>query len=89
MPARISSRWAIDRRVGEVATRAGHTSVVTVLDRYGHLLPGTSERVNEALDRLASSGHQYLGHPRYGLRLPRCRRDGNQWVPPGVEGMWV
>lgn len=38
----------------EVAARAGHTSVVTVLDRYGHLLPGTSERVNEALDALAS-----------------------------------
>ena len=24
----------------EIATRAGHSSVVTVLDRYGHLLPG-------------------------------------------------
>lgn len=37
----------------EVAARAGHTSVVTVLDRYGHLLPGTQERVTDALDALA------------------------------------
>jgi len=36
----------------EVADRAGHRSVVTVLDRYGHLLPGTEERVNDALDEL-------------------------------------
>jgi integrase len=38
---------------GEIASRAGHTSVVTVLDRYGHLLPGHEERVNAALDALA------------------------------------
>jgi integrase len=37
----------------EVAARAGHTSVVTVLDRYGHLLPGSEERLNDALDALA------------------------------------
>jgi integrase len=37
----------------EVAARAGHSSVVTVLDRYGHLLPGSGERVNEALDVMA------------------------------------
>ena len=34
----------------EVAVRASHASVVTVLDRYGHLLPGTEDRVNDALD---------------------------------------
>lgn len=39
----------------EIAARAGHTSVVTVLHRYGHLLPGAEERVTEALDRLAES----------------------------------
>ena len=39
----------------EVAARAGHSSVVTVLDRYGHLLPGSEERVNDALDRLAAA----------------------------------
>jgi integrase len=39
----------------EVAVRAGHTSVSVVLDRYGHLLPGTEERVTDALDVMAKS----------------------------------
>ncbi len=39
----------------EIASRAGHTSVVTVLDRYGHLFPDAEERVNAALDRLAAN----------------------------------
>jgi integrase len=39
----------------EIAARAGHTSVVTVLDRYGHLLPGSEDRVNAALDALAAA----------------------------------
>ena len=39
----------------EVARRAGHASVVTVLDRYGHLLPGSEDTVTDALDRLAES----------------------------------
>lgn len=34
----------------EIADRAGHRSVSTVLDRYGHLLPGSEEKVNDALD---------------------------------------
>jgi len=38
----------------EVAVRAGHSSVVTVLDRYGHLLPGHEEGVNAALDAMAT-----------------------------------
>ena len=38
----------------EIASRAGHSSVVTVLDRYGHLLPGSENRVNDALDALAT-----------------------------------
>jgi integrase len=37
----------------EIAARAGHSSVVTVLDRYGHLLPGSEERVTDALDAIA------------------------------------
>ena len=41
----------------EIAARAGHTSVVTVLDRYGHLLPGSEDRLNAALDEIASA-HQ-------------------------------
>jgi integrase len=39
----------------EIATRAGHTSVSVVLDRYGHLLPGSEDAVNDALDALADS----------------------------------
>lgn len=39
----------------EVAQRAGHTSVAVVLDRYGHLLPGQADAVNDALDRLAAA----------------------------------
>jgi integrase len=37
----------------EIAARAGHTSVSVVLDRYGHLLPGSEDKVNAALDALA------------------------------------
>jgi integrase len=40
----------------EIASRAGHTSVSIVLDRYGHLLPGSENRVNDELDRLAATG---------------------------------
>jgi hypothetical protein len=29
--------------------------VVTVLDRYGHLLPGSEDRVNDALDAMIAS----------------------------------
>ncbi len=38
-----------------VAARAGHSSVVTVLDRYGHLLPGHEEMVDDALDAMAEA----------------------------------
>ena len=38
----------------EVARRAGHTSVVTVLDRYGHLLPRDDDPLTDALDELAA-----------------------------------
>jgi integrase len=37
----------------EVAGRAGHSSVVTVFDRYGHLLPGHEDQVTDALDAMA------------------------------------
>ena len=37
----------------EVKARAGHTSVTTVLDRYGHLLPTDDDRVTDALDAMA------------------------------------
>ena len=39
----------------QIAAWAGHASVVTVLDRYGHLLPGHADRVNDALDAMADA----------------------------------
>lgn len=42
----------------EVARRAGHTSVGTVLDRYGHLQPGMQGQVTDALDQLAKTVRQ-------------------------------
>lgn len=39
----------------EIAARAGHSSVVTVLDRYGHRFAGSEDRVNDALDALANA----------------------------------
>jgi hypothetical protein len=36
----------------EVAARAGHTSVSFTLDRYGHLLAGSEQRLNDANRRL-------------------------------------
>jgi len=38
----------------EIKTRAGHASVSTVLDRYGHLLPGETDKVTEALEEMAN-----------------------------------
>ena len=37
----------------EIAARAGHTSVSTVLDRYGHLGSGSEKALNDALDKMA------------------------------------
>lgn len=34
---------------------AGHSSVATVLDRYGHLLPGQEDRVTDALEAMFRS----------------------------------
>jgi integrase len=45
----------------EVAVRAGHTSSSVVLDRYGHLLPGHEDRVNDALDVLARDKRAKVG----------------------------
>jgi len=42
----------------EVAQRAGHTSVVTVLDRYGHLLPQAADAVTERLNQIAADGQR-------------------------------
>ena len=45
----------------EIAGRAGHTSVSVVLDRYGHLLPGHEEKVNDALDAMADKSRPDRG----------------------------
>ena len=39
----------------EIAARAGHRSVGTVLDRYGHLFPDRRDDVTDELDRMAAS----------------------------------
>jgi integrase len=41
----------------EIAARAGHTSVATVLDRYGHLYAGHETAVVDALDAMARRAH--------------------------------
>jgi hypothetical protein len=44
---------AVGTNPKEVAARAGHTSVSFTLDCYGHLLPGSEQRLNDAIDALA------------------------------------
>ena len=45
------SFWiAAGASVKEIADRAAHTSVVTVLDRYAHLLPRETDHFTDALD---------------------------------------
>ena len=47
------SLWiAAGANPGAIAKWAGHASVSTVLDRYGHLLPGTENPVMAALDAM-------------------------------------
>jgi integrase len=57
----------------EVAARAGHTSTVTVLDPYGHLLPGAGERVTDALDAMARSASPRGDATVHPLRVERSR----------------
>ncbi len=56
----------------EAATRAGHTSVSFTLDRYGHLFPGSEQRLNDALDLLAEESDDRADDgpagPEVGLR---------------------
>lgn len=39
----------------QIATRAGHTSVSVVLDRYGHLLPNHDDAFMQALENLGTA----------------------------------
>lgn len=49
---------ASDATPNEIAKRAGHSSVAVVLDRYGHLFPGTEDAVNDRLEAMALQGQQ-------------------------------
>ena len=53
----------------EIARRAGHASVVTVLDRYGHQLPGEEDRVTDALDLMAQAAVARSSQPLTSLRV--------------------
>lgn len=45
--------------VKEIAVRAGHASVATVLDRYGHLLPDSDTELRERLEQMfTAADHQ-------------------------------
>ena len=66
---------AVGASAKEIATRAGHTSVSVVLDRYGHLLPGTEERVDalDVLGRLAADGARLQMCDKSWKSVPRYR----------------
>ena len=61
----------------EVAARAGHTSVSFTLDRYGHLLPGSEQRLNDALDALAEGAQP----------TAEVMRDANDWTNAREEAI--
>lgn len=71
----------------EIAARAGHASVVTVLDRYGHLLPGTEERVTDALDEMlrGAAAPRPAGEVR-GLWTEPGASSSRPARVPGVDG---
>lgn len=54
--------------VKEIAVRAGHRSVVTVLDRYGHLLP-RDDNEDDALDRLARAAREKVEGSACGISV--------------------
>ncbi len=60
----------------EIAARAGHSSVVTVLDRYGHLLPGQEEAVDDALDAMVAASIPEVGGTVCAMDVP--------WTGSGV-----
>jgi len=68
-----SVRWGRRRSL-----RDGHTSVVTVVDRPGHLLPGSEDRMNDALDALdvIAPGTPGISIPRNAGHPPSLRHRG-------------
>ena len=59
----------------EIAVRAGHRSVVTVLDRYGHLLLTHEDHVTSALDAMAR-GAARASKPQGGDVVPIGKKRG-------------
>jgi integrase len=63
----------------QIATRAGHTSVSVVLDRYGHLLPLHDDPLINALDASAPAGRSIAtvsgAHRMSRLMLTESRAD--------------
>ena len=53
----------------------GMPSVATVLDRYGHLLPGSEDRVNDALDAMADAARSENAGASV-VPLSRAKRSG-------------
>jgi hypothetical protein len=47
-----------------IAERAGHASVSVALDRYGHLYPDASDRLNDVLEALGRAAAESRGRPR-------------------------
>jgi len=41
-----------------IQEQAGHASITTTMDRYGHLLPGASDQVKNALAAAYTTGEQ-------------------------------
>lgn len=62
----------------EVAGRAGHTSVVTVLDLYGHLLPRDDDPVTDALDELATATRATLNATVRAISVRSAARDSDR-----------
>ncbi len=58
----------------EVAARAGHTPVSFTLDRYGHLLSGSEQRLNDALVGLAEGALATAEVMRRHRRHDECAR---------------
>lgn len=55
--------------VKEIAVRAGHASVATVLDRYGHLLPDSDTSLRERLENMFTTAANEVA-PQEGRVIP-------------------
>ena len=60
----VSTSFAAGADPKLIAERAGHTSVAVVLDRYGHLYPDASDRLNDVLEVLGRSAAEESRRPR-------------------------